>query len=350
MNHFVYDQSQYQILHQIGSGTYSDVYVARYILNNKLVCIKMVNLDLLPDGIEMFRKEVSLWSTLENSNMLPYYGSFVVDSSLWILTEYMDGGSLQDIIQYNNKNGIKDEVLLASILEQILLFLKYFHSKKLIHRDIRTDNIFITSEGVIKVGNLSLATCLIQEGQRKRARFTKLKSTCYSAPEVLNNSDEGHTESVDIWGIGVTAIELSVGEPPYYGLPIMQQVKAIVEGKPMVLPDNLPSSVIDFISLCTQHDPKKRPNVETLIHHRLIKMSKGIDYIANTLMSQLLPLDRRFRILNNNSEKSSCLSSRSCNNKISYDFPDEKKKKSDDSESQILIKYGRFTVLKTKKQ
>ena len=84
-------------------------------------------------------------------------------------------------------------------------------------------------------------------------------------------------------------------------------------------------------------------------------MSKGVDYIANTLMSQLLPLDRRFRILNNNSEKSSCLSSRSCNNKISYDFPDEKKKKSDDSESQILkkseqIKYGRFTVLKTKKQ
>lgn len=352
MNQFPHDKSQYILLHQIGHGIYSDVYVARYLQNNRLVCIKIINLDLFPDIIEMYRKEVSFWSISEHQNMLPYYGSFIVDSRLWIITEYMDGGSLQDILQYNNKNGIKDEVLLASILEQILQFLKHFHSMHLIHRDIRTDNIFITNKGIVKVGNLSLAACLIQDGQRKRARFTKLKSTCYSAPETLNGSNEGHSESLDIWGLGVTAIELAIGNPPFYELPIMRQTKAIVDGEPIILPNDLSSNVIDFITLCTQHDPKKRPSAEALFHHRLIKLSKGSEYIANTLMSQLLPLDRRFRIINHDSKKLMHSPSYSNEQKISYDFPNERKDKSDDLENQTLkkpkpIQYGRFTVLKT---
>ncbi|KAH0792932.1 STE family protein kinase [Histomonas meleagridis] len=352
MKSFPLEPSQYQIMHKIGVGSKSDVYAARCLSNNIVVAIKIIDMDVFQIDFEKLRKEVTFWATSEHQNMLPYYGSFVVDTKIWMLTEYMDGGSCRDILQYAFVNGFKDEALIATILEKVLQFLKYFHSNHQIHRDIRPGSILLTNTGEIKVGNLGVAGCLIQDGQRMRARYTQATSCCYSAPEMLKEN-KGYSESVDIWSLGMTAIELATGKPPYNELKQLEQVKTIVQGELPTIPDSISPLLTSFIKACIQYDPKKRPTASELLKHKFIKLAKDKKYISTTLMSQLLPLDRRFAITNGK-EQHRCVKPVLHSPKFIFDFPsDNEENNSDGSEPEqevrskldsSVMKLGRFTV------
>ncbi|KAH0785737.1 STE family protein kinase [Histomonas meleagridis] len=352
MKSFPLEPSQYQLMHKIGVGSKSDVYAARCLTNNIVVAVKIIDMDVFQIDFEKLRKEVTFWATSEHQNMVPYYGSFVVDTKIWILTEYMDGGSCRDILQYAFVNGFKDEVLIATILENVLQFLKYFHSNHQIHRDIRPGSILLTNTGEIKVGNLGVAGCLIQDGQRKRARFTQVTSCCYSAPEMLREN-KGYSESVDIWSLGMTAIELATGKPPYSELRQLEQVKAIVQGELPSIPNTISSSFTSFIKACIQYDPKKRATASELLQHKFIKLAKDKKYISTTLMSQLLPLDRRFAIINGGGQ-SDAPKHATPPPQFVFEFPSDDEEKSQDERSTEhtsqqehdpnVVQFGRFTV------
>ena len=291
---FPLDSSQYELLHFLGSGTYSNVYVARCIPNNRLVAVKQIDLEQCPLDIATLRADISFWSSTTHPNMISYICSFVEGSVLWFLTEYVDGGSVLDIIHFSFQTGLRDEVLLATILRGVIQFLVHFHEQRRIHRDIRTNNILLTSDGNVKVGGFWISASLIESGQRKRARFTVVGTPGYAAPEVLEGTN-GYTQTADIWSLGITAIEMATGVMPFSDMYEYDQVQAIVHGDPPTLPEEckFSSAFKDFVKQCLTKRADKRPTAKELLSHKFIKGAKNSEYIAGTLMSQIPSLHQR---------------------------------------------------------
>lgn len=299
---FALDKQNFELLHKIGESLRGTYWVARCNLTARLVCVKLINLDFFPVDIDELRKSLSFWSTSTNEHLIQYYGTFICDSTLWFLSEYMDGGSVGDIISFAYQQGFRDEVLLASIFEQILLFLDYWHDNHQIHRDIRPRTILIANDGEVKVGSLGCATCLIENGLRKRARFTRMGTDAYTAPEAF--SKDGYTEKADIWSLGITAIELATGKNPYSAYEPLSIPMHVLEDEPPTLKPELGFSpkFMAFINDCLQSKPSKRPSAKELLKSSFIKLSKGKKYIASTLMSNMPPVNKRYKILHPNEE------------------------------------------------
>lgn len=347
----------YEILHQIGRNSISDFYSARCKTNNQIISIRIISMEQCPIDVINLRKGGSLWMASSHENLTRYYGSFEVGSSLWVISEFVDGGSIRDILRYGYNHGIKNETLISAILRPVLEFLSIFHQNMHIHRSINTDVILVKTDGTIKISNLSFASSLIEGGKRKGARFSLAygyddNSSCYAAPEVLSGS--GYTQSSDIWSVGITAIELATGILPFENMTEMERIKAIIDGPSPTLQsvrdaqyssqysfdtgskirrssssfnkDSKASNTAsnsnefspafnDFIDQCLKKSPQKRPSVNRLLEHKFFKnMAINLNYnvngntnlnklcksyITRILMSQLPPVHEIFESLTN---------------------------------------------------
>lgn len=299
---YKFDKNNYELLHKIAESDISTVWVARNILNNRLVCAKLIDMDSFPVDLEELRARVAFWATSDNENQIQYYGSFLSGSTLWFLYEYMEGGSLHDILKFAYMNGFQDEVLIASIAEQILQFLQYWHEKHQIHRDIRPETILVSNDGHVKVGAIGSTTSLIMRGHRAKARYSNTYNgpAAYAPPEVsLHN---GYTEKADIWSFGITIYELATGHHPYCGTDEMNVTKEILSKTPetsFLKSDQNPtysSKFIDFLKQCLNTDQKKRLSAKDLLKSSFIKESKGAKYVSSVLMSNMPPLYKRYQV------------------------------------------------------
>jgi serine/threonine protein kinase len=297
---FPLHKSQYELVHQIGSSSEraEEVYVARCLKNQRQVAAKLTNLDLCDVDLDQFRRETGVWVLCSHPNLITYYASFVSDSILWCLCEYVDGGSLTDIMSFGYPSGFPDEIFIASVLQPVLQFLEYFHEHFQIHRRIRPENILLSLDGNVKVGDLASAASMVNDGQRLRARFTVMDSA-YSAPEALTEGT-GHTEKSDIWSLGMTTIALATGKSPYDHMDPLGQIQAIVTGPPPALtgPGHSPQ-IRDFVKQCLQMDPDLRPAASQLLKHSFIKKEKGRAQIR-TITGHLPPLYERYEAINEN--------------------------------------------------
>lgn len=111
-------------------------------------------------------------SSCSHPNVVKYLTSFTADTNLYIVTELLEGGSVYDIMRYKYPNGLEDEDLLLAILKQVLQALQYFHSNGHIHRDIKASNILLDKEGVVRIADFGVSACLIENGDRRKARQT----------------------------------------------------------------------------------------------------------------------------------------------------------------------------------
>ena len=305
MQEFPLDKQSYEFLHLIASSPERQYYVGRCILNGKLVGIKIINLEV-DNCVEHVTKMTSFWSQFPHPNLIKYYGSFYEGTNLWILSEYMDGGSLKEIMQFAYQDGLKDEILAASILEQVLLFLSFFHENRQIHRDICSQNIFLSNDGEVKVGSLGDARSLVEGGKRRSQAIkssNEIDSIAYSAPELLKEGAQ-YSVSTDIWSVGITAYEIATGKIPYEGLTPADMIMQISQGSVPELKagNGISSKYTEFIKMCLQKNPEKRPTAKELLKSPFIKESKGQKYIATTLMSSMPSIDQRYKLLHKATE------------------------------------------------
>ncbi|KAK8875479.1 hypothetical protein M9Y10_005645 [Tritrichomonas musculus] len=268
--------SNYELLHLVGVGTYSRVYESNCRDNNQVIAVKQINLEEFPLELETIQRQTAFWSKCEHPNVVKYYASFIDGSTLWILNEYMGAGSLKDIIKLNYQNGFKNEQLIAALLAQVVMGVKFFHDNHEIHRDIRTNNILVNSEGFVKLGDFGLATSLVKGGTRQGSTLSLFGEECYMAPEVLRN-ENGYSEKTDIWSLGLTAIELGTGKMPYAGMKFMESLVQIIDHDPPSLPDSKEYSAAykDFVKQCLNSDPSKRATAAELLNHRFIRQYTG---------------------------------------------------------------------------
>ena len=343
---FPLSRSKYVLQEIIGSGTFAEIYIAKCIDNNEQVAIKIINLDLCPIDIDQLRKEVSFWATSDHKNILKYYGSFVVDSSLWFVTELMDVGSCYDIIKFAYNDGFHDEVFIATILKNVVNFLVYFHKNHQIHRQIRCSNILVSRSGDVKIADFGLAAGLLSDTSSSGHK-TFVGFLCYMAPEVVKDGSV-LLESSDIWSLGITAIELANGHTPFCGLTPIDQMHAILENPPPQLPEKFSHPFRDFVKHCLNHDPSKRSTAAILMNHPFLKKAKNNDYVAEFL-NHLPPLHQRYSVVYGN-RRSSIDRGLSDIHPIMFTFEDEESKgqstsnEKADNTNDSFMKIGRFTV------
>ncbi|RLV96510.1 Serine/threonine-protein kinase svkA [Spathaspora sp. JA1] len=263
-----------EVYEEVGRGGFGIVYRGIIKHTQQEVAIKQIDLENDTSDINEIVKEIQIISECKASPQIThYYTSFVRNYKLWVIMEYIDGGSIFDILK---PGGISDEQTISIIIKQILLALQYLHNQGKIHRDLKSQNILISkTTGNIKLTDFGVSTQLSSNFSR---RNTTVGTPYWMAPEVIVNNN-GHSFKADIWSLGCCAYELFSGKPPLQNnyspmkaLTLISKCRKDQDFINLIGISQLNCSIEfkDFLTKCFKENYQQRYSANKLLQHNFI--------------------------------------------------------------------------------
>ncbi|CAN8220442.1 unnamed protein product, partial [Coccothraustes coccothraustes] len=248
---------KYTELEYIGSGTFGDVCRALDNATGGEVAIKKINLQGWRRK-QLTITEIMIMKRNRSPSVVNYLASYLLGEELWLVMEYMDGGTLNDVI--NECDMFEGEI--AAISRECLQGLDFLHSNHVIHRDVKSCNILLRTDGSVKLADFGLATQLTPEQSR---RCSLAGTTWWMAPEVVTHQPYG--PKVDIWSFGIVGIEMVEQEPPYWNQsPGTAKLLIATKRTPQLQqPNRFSPCLCDFLSCCLQRDEARRWSAKELL-------------------------------------------------------------------------------------
>ncbi|KAJ3306445.1 hypothetical protein HDV03_005055 [Kappamyces sp. JEL0829] len=242
----------YRNLIHISQGASGRVYIAKSVQTGQSVAIKQMCLEEQPKK-DLIVNEILVMNAAKHKNIVNFIDSFLVVGDLWVIMEFMEGGPLNDTITTNYMT--EDQI--AIVCREVLEGLHHLHSMGVIHRDIKSDNVLMGLDGQIKLTDFGFCAQL-DSGSSQRT--TMVGTPYWMAPEVVSRKQYG--PKIDIWSLGIMAIEMLEGEPPYLNENPLRALYLIATTGTPELPsaDRITRYFSDFLEKTLQVDVSKRPS------------------------------------------------------------------------------------------
>ena len=276
---------KYDLIEIIGQGMYGKVYKALNKFENKFYAIKTMNFkNITPKERLNIDTEINLLQELKHPNIVLYKESFIDENqNLNIVTTFCEGGDLYQKIFKSQKTYFQEKEIINALI-QLLLGLSYIHDKKIVHRDIKTKNIFIQNENTLRIGDFGIAKIFNSNKNSKNTNLNKMVGTpLYMAPECFKQNKKYSYKS-DIWSLGCCIYEMCNLKHAFEGQFFPAVSIKISEGKRLPLNKIYSKELRNVIDNMLNLNPRNRPTIASLIEKTFLKKYVGEyinDFISN---------------------------------------------------------------------
>ncbi|XP_043997152.1 serine/threonine-protein kinase 36 isoform X1 [Gambusia affinis] len=261
----------YHVMNLVGEGSFGRVYKGRKKFTGKVVALKfMPKVGRTEKELRSLKREIEIMRDLRHPNIVQLFDSFETETEVVVVTEYAEG----QLFQILEDDGNLPESQVREIACQLVSALYYLHSHRILHRDMKPQNILLGKSGVVKLCDFGFARAM----SVSTLVLTSIKGTpLYMSPEIVEEKPYDHT--ADLWALGCILYELHTGVPPFYTNSIFHLVQLIVKD-PIKWPDTMSDSCMSFLKGLLTKDPQKRLSWPDLLHHSFV--ADGVLVLSDT--------------------------------------------------------------------
>ena len=265
--------NDFQILQKLGEGAYSKVYKVKRLVDNNIYALKKVKLLNLSDKEKSNAlNEVRILASVKSKNVISYKEAFFEekDSSLCLVMEFADNGDLYQKITNHKKTAIFfEENEIWKIFIQLVKGLKSLHELKILHRDLKSANVFLFSNGLSKLGDLN-----VSKVAKRGLSYTQTGTPYYASPEVWK--DQPYNNKSDIWSLGCVLYEMITLRPPFRAENMEGLFQKVIKGQINRIPDRFSDDLFTIVKLLLQVNSDNRPSCDRILKNVIVK--KRIEY------------------------------------------------------------------------
>ncbi|XP_055628778.1 serine/threonine-protein kinase Nek8 [Toxorhynchites rutilus septentrionalis] len=275
--------SGYHRIRTVGQGSFGIAVLYERLGDGQSIVMKQINLsDLSKSERDLAMNEVEVFSKLHHPNIIAYLGSFVRGNYLFIEMEYADGGTLAQILIDKSQGERLPERFILNIFEQITSAITYMHSQNILHRDLKTANVFMNKRGIVKIGDFGISKIMSTRVQAQ----TVLGTPYYFSPEMCEGKQ--YDEKSDVWALGCVLGEMCCFRKAFSASNLSELISKIMTARYVPLPEGYSETLRHVLSLMLQIDPQVRPSASEILQYWIPLIYRnlgknGFKYISNEI-------------------------------------------------------------------
>ena len=268
--------NDFKILSKLGEGAYSTVYKVKRNIDNNVYALKKVKLlNLSEKEKQNSLNEVRLLASIKSNYVISYKEAFFdeKDKTLGIVMEFADGGDLyQKIVEHKKTASFFEETDIWRIFIQLVKGLKALHDLKILHRDLKSANVFLLRDGTAKLGDLN-----VSKVARRGLGYTQTGTPYYASPEVWK--DQPYDNKSDIWSLGCVLYEMITLRPPFRAQNMEGLYNKVIKGQLTKIPERFSDELFEIVKLLIQTNSDARPSCDDILKNKIIQ--KKIEFFKS---------------------------------------------------------------------